>query len=1096
MSPQSSRPTNYVAFSRQDGSTPQIGHLDHAQQTIQPLAFLSGTPVENLYQVIEVGTQNIATSIDPAIPLKDVKVLPPISGRDVLAVGKNYMEHAKEFNSSGYDSSDKVDKPSHPVIFTKRATSIIADGEDILLHKGFTESADYEGEIGVIVGKAGFRVSEADAWDYVWGYTIINDLTARERQRDHKQFYIGKSPDTFCPMGPVAVPKEDLPKTLRIQTHVNGELRQDATTEDLIFSIPHLISTLSAGTTLQPGDVLATGTPAGVGIGRNPPVFLSPGDEIAISIDGVGTLKNRVADHSAANPTIERVSAQSALKPNNAARSIQGRSGLTTINEKPLNYQRTGTGKQHIIFVHGLGSSKEYWTPLTMTLDLKDAFTAHVFDFEGHGLSPTHPLSSITFESLVADLLGIFEVAGVSAQSPAILVGHSMGSIISAKFAIEHQSLVKKLVLMGPPPFPLPEMIVKTLSTTISKVRSEGMDIILKSPSGLSDHTIKTNPLAAAAVRLGFLGQDPEGYAKATSALANATEGLALEKLAVETLVVSGQYEAVSPEIRQKAYVEKISKAKQIVLPDLAKMRLVGGTMVAKVSLLLVTSAALGSCASQAKTDLNAVAEEYDYIVIGGGTSGLVVANRLSENPAKTVLVVEYGDFPNTINVTVPYFTTYDQSARLYNVTSVPQVHLGNRTSRLRIGATVGGGSSVNGMAWDRGSVADYDAWEALGNPGWGWDNMLKYFRKSSTFAPPSQEYVDKYGYDWNRDAYGNGPIQVGFPSWQWPAAAAGAVNTPRILQLSGIGPSKLLKGLRINVTVDSPGVGANFQDHPSVYMVYDFANDTSVNPTLMNNATFYNQSWDEYLANKTGPHSHAWGNKVVFTSLRDLDSSNYQSIADALSQQEPLQHLPQVYAENPALVKGFEQQRDTLKKQFLNPSAGVVEITFGGAESVPVALQKPLSRGTIAINSTNPDPSIAPLVDFNTISNPIDSLILIRAVAKARAFMSSPSVKSLAAVEMMPGPGAASDAEIEAIMRQSWVSSSFDHPAGTAAMMPKEWGGVVDSKLRVYGVRGLWVVDTSVMPILPAAHTQATVYAVAEYAADIIKANGNMTAV
>ncbi|KAH0435646.1 choline dehydrogenase [Colletotrichum camelliae] len=622
-------------------------------------------------------------------------------------------------------------------------------------------------------------------------------------------------------------------------------------------------------------------------------------------------------------------------------------------------------------------------------------------------------------------------------------------------------------------------------------------------------------------------------------------------------------------------------------------MRLVGGTMALKVPLLLVATAALASCASQAKTDLNAVAEEYDYIIVGGGTSGLVVANRLSENAGKTVLVVEYGDFPNTINVTVPYFTTYDQSARLYNVTSVPQVHLGNRTSRLRIGATVGGGSSVNGMAWDRGSVADYDAWEALGNPGWGWNNMLKYFRKSSTFAPPSQEYVVKYGYDWNRDAYGDGPIKVGFPSWQWPEAdlqarawaedikvsklkdgsdgdnvgiawlsqnsggknatrstsetayfnpasdrsnlhllirhyggtikfegnvtagidvasrdgtrtrfvrsrnvilAAGAVNTPRILQLSGIGPSKLLKGLGINVTVDSPGVGANFQDHPSVFMVYDFANDTSVNPTLMNNQTFYNQSWAEYLANKTGPHSHAWGNKVVFTSLQDLDSSNYQNIADALSQQEPLQHLPQVYAENPALMKGFEQQRDALKKQFLNPKAGVVEITFGGAESVPVALQKPLSRGTITINSTNPDPSIAPLVDFNTISNPIDSLILIRAVAKARAFMSSPSVKSLAAVEMMPGPGAASDAEIEAIMRQSWVSSSFDHPVGTAAMMPKEWGGVVDGKLRVYGVKGLWVVDASVMPILPAAHTQATVYAVAEYAADIIKANGNMT--
>ncbi|KAF9872161.1 choline dehydrogenase [Colletotrichum karsti] len=622
-------------------------------------------------------------------------------------------------------------------------------------------------------------------------------------------------------------------------------------------------------------------------------------------------------------------------------------------------------------------------------------------------------------------------------------------------------------------------------------------------------------------------------------------------------------------------------------------MRLKGITMATKLILTIISGAALVSGASSVRRDLDAVAEEYDYIIVGGGTSGLVVANRLSENRDKTVLVIEYGDFPNTINVTVPFFTTYDQSSRLYNVTSVPQVHLGNRTSRLRIGATVGGGSSVNGMAWDRGSVADYDAWEALGNPGWNWDTMLKYFRKSSTFEPPAKEYVDKYGYEWSADAYGNGPVRVGLPSWQWPVAAlqtrswvedikapklkdgadgnnvgiawlpqnsggkngtrstsetayfntvsdrknlhlivrhyggaikfegnvtagidvasrdgtrtrfvrsrniilaAGAVNTPRILQLSGIGPSKLLKGLGIEVKVDAPGVGANFQDHPSVFMAYDFSNDTSVNPKLMNNATFYNQSWAEYQANKTGPHTHAWGNKVVFTSLQDLDSQNYQYITEQLGRQEPLQYLPLVYAENPALVQGYIQQRDVMKKHFLNPKAGVVEITFGGAENVPVALQKPLSRGTIVINTTNPDPSIPPLVDFNTIANPVDGVILVRAVSKARAFMLSPSLASIAAVEVMPGLGASSDVQIETMMRESWLSSSFDHPAGTAAMMPREWGGVVDSKLRVYGVEGLWVVDSSIMPVLPAAHTQATVYAVAEYAADLIKSSGNKT--
>ncbi|KAK7456775.1 GMC oxidoreductase [Colletotrichum acutatum] len=614
------------------------------------------------------------------------------------------------------------------------------------------------------------------------------------------------------------------------------------------------------------------------------------------------------------------------------------------------------------------------------------------------------------------------------------------------------------------------------------------------------------------------------------------------------------------------------------------------------IGLLLATNFVRGHHTEQVKRTFDSISEQYDYIVVGGGTSGLVVANRLSEDPEKTVLVVEYGDFANTINVTVPYFATYDQSARLYNVTSVPQTHLGNRTSRLRIGAVVGGGSTVNGMAWDRGSEADYDAWEALGNPGWGWATLFNYFQKSSTFAPPSGEYVEKYGYEWSEDAYGDGPIQVGFPSWQWPESAlmaqawaqdikvptlkdgadgdnvgiawlpqnsggpnatrstaetayfnpvsarenlhllvrhygaairfegktttgieigsrdgsetkfvesrnvvlaAGTVHTPQLLQLSGIGPEKLLKSLDIDVVVDLPGVGANFQDHPSIFMVYDFANDTSINPTLMNNETFYNESWAAYEANRTGPHTHAWGNRVVFTSLQDLDPDNYEAIADAVTAQDPLQHLPEVYAENPALLEGFTRQRDILSQRFRNPKAGVMEFTFGGAESVPVALQKPLSRGTITINSTNPDPgSPTPgaggaQVDFNTLSNPIDTLLLLRAVAKARAFMASPSVETLAAVEILPGPGVTSDAEIEAVMRESWLSSSFDHPVGTAAMMPRDLGGVVDSGLRVYGVEGLWIVDASVMPMLPAAHTQATVYAVAEYAADLIKGVG-----
>jgi len=192
--------TNYIAYLDPNAlHQSRIGHLDLETSFIRPLSFASGAPLTNLYQVIEIGEAGIKASGE-SIPLSSVQLQAPISGRDILAVGKNYFEHAIEFNTSGYDSSDKIDQPTHPVIFTKRATSIISHGEPIFPHPGFTDTVDYEGEIGVIIGKSGFQIEEEDAFQHVWGYTIINDMTARERQRDHKQFYIGKSPDTFCPM--------------------------------------------------------------------------------------------------------------------------------------------------------------------------------------------------------------------------------------------------------------------------------------------------------------------------------------------------------------------------------------------------------------------------------------------------------------------------------------------------------------------------------------------------------------------------------------------------------------------------------------------------------------------------------------------------------------------------------------------------------------------------------------------------------------------------------------------------------------------------------------------------------------------------------
>ena len=154
---------------------------------------------------------------------------------------------------------------------------------------------DYEAELAVIIGKQVRGATRENALDFVWGYTIVNDVTARDLQGKYSQWLIGKSQDTFCPMGPVAVTADAFdPQSARIRCLVNGELRQDASISDLIFDIPRVISTISAGITLQPGDIIATGTPAGVGIGFTPPRYLVPGDNVRIEVDGIGVLENPV----------------------------------------------------------------------------------------------------------------------------------------------------------------------------------------------------------------------------------------------------------------------------------------------------------------------------------------------------------------------------------------------------------------------------------------------------------------------------------------------------------------------------------------------------------------------------------------------------------------------------------------------------------------------------------------------------------------------------------------------------------------------------------------------------------------------------------
>ncbi|KAJ4373035.1 hypothetical protein N0V83_003326 [Neocucurbitaria cava] len=562
--------TNFVSYQDAQSDRNRVGHYDLTKKTIQPLSFTSGTPIETLYQVIEVGESNIISAGGPPVPDSSIKILPPFTGRDILCVGKNYAEHAKEFNSSGFDSSDKVDTPSHPVIFTKRFTSIIATGEEIFPHPEFTQTVDYEGEIGVVIGKPGFRVKEEEAMGYVWGYTIVNDVTARERQRDHKQFYVGKSPDTFCPMGPIAVPASKLDKVLRVQTHVNGELRQNATTDDLIFSIPYLIKTMSEGQTLMPGDVLATGTPAGVGIGRKPPIYLKPGDEISVSVTGLGTLTNRIADPGSHNPVVQQVQNISHLRQTNATKSIDP-SSLTQINNKPLFYKHLGDSKASpIVFIHGLGGSAEFYTPLIQALALEKSHSLHLFDLEGHGLSPTSPLSRLSIDSFAADVNGIFENGGITSSEGATLIAHSMGCLVAVAFALAHPEKVAKLILIGPPPSPLPEAGKNATYARAETARTKGMVSIVDAlvAAGTSEKTKTSNQLAVAAVRMSLLSQDPEGYAKACTALAGAT-GLDFGGVQAETLIVTGSEDKVSPPGLCEKYVEVLKgKATLMVLEN------------------------------------------------------------------------------------------------------------------------------------------------------------------------------------------------------------------------------------------------------------------------------------------------------------------------------------------------------------------------------------------------------------------------------------------------------------------------------------------------------------------------------------------------
>ncbi|KAH6633622.1 hypothetical protein C7974DRAFT_175501 [Boeremia exigua] len=588
----------------------------------------------------------------------------------------------------------------------------------------------------------------------------------------------------------------------------------------------------------------------------------------------------------------------------------------------------------------------------------------------------------------------------------------------------------------------------------------------------------------------------------------------------------------------------------------------------------------------------------YDYIVVGGGLTGLTVAARLSEDSSRTVLVIENGYLVDDVSTQVPSYANSLNVGLMYDITSAPNVNLGGQTKPVYVGNVVGGGSVVNGMAFDRASAADYDAWERLGNTGWNWNGLLPYFKKSTTFTPPLLSILQGFGITFDASYYGiNGPIQASFPNFEYsdvatiwaaykaqgvplpkehasgnavgaywvPTAlrplsqtrsdarngyydpiksrsnlvlvtgktvnevlfdqspftgikakgvqyvsrsdksvkqvfarrevimAAGAVFTPQLLQLSGLGPKDVLNAAGVRVKKDMPAVGANMQDHPNANMVFDLKDLAVPNPLSGLDPTINASSWAQYNANKTGPITQAHGSSLAFLSLQTI-TDKYASIVSSIRSQNARSYLPSVYSDS-KLLAGFNKQREIIADLHSRSDAAAAEfpmVAFGLAIG---ALQRPLSRGTITLNPSNKYG--APVVQWNTFQNPIDRQIIAEMVRWLRQHWARPELAKFSPVEIVPADGETDDEIIDALIRTKALEASFAHMSGSCAMMPEALGGVVGADLLVYGVKQLSIVDGSIIPLVPATHLQATMYAVAEKAADLIKArNGSPSSI
>ena len=282
----------------------KVGLVSADGKTVTPLQLTQAQADTGVLTLIESLAEggSMPEPAGPPVNLGDVVLDAPLPKprRNIWCVGRTYHAHAKELSASVFkDNAAKTDE--WPIVFTKVPECVVGPHDDVLVPSEVSTEIDYEAELAVVIGKGGKNITRAAAMSHVFGYTVVNDVTARDVQMRHGQWDLGKSFDTFCPMGPWIVTADEFDGTkTRVRCWVNGELRQDGPTENMIFDIPALIETISRGITLYPGDVIATGTPPGVGSARNPPILLKSGDRMSCTYEGVGTLNNPVVAWEAA----------------------------------------------------------------------------------------------------------------------------------------------------------------------------------------------------------------------------------------------------------------------------------------------------------------------------------------------------------------------------------------------------------------------------------------------------------------------------------------------------------------------------------------------------------------------------------------------------------------------------------------------------------------------------------------------------------------------------------------------------------------------------------------------------------------------------